>query len=113
MNERRYRIYIDESGDHTYNLLNDPAHRYLALLGVWFRQHDAYAVFADDLERFKRSIFGHRPDKPVILHRSAILNLKGPFGILQDPEIHAKFDAGLLEVVRRAQFTMICVIINK
>jgi len=29
----RYRLYIDESGDHTYKLLDDPSHRYLALLG--------------------------------------------------------------------------------
>ena len=29
---RRYRLYIDESGDHTYNLLDEPEHRFLALL---------------------------------------------------------------------------------
>jgi len=46
----RYRLYIDESGDHTYNLLDDPSHRYLALLGVWFRLPDDYQDFADDLE---------------------------------------------------------------
>ena len=50
----RYRLYVDESGDHTFNLMEDPAHRYLALLGVWFRQADEYVAFADDLERFKR-----------------------------------------------------------
>lgn len=57
----RYRLYIDESGDHTYKLLDDPSHRYLALLGVWFRQVDHYVAFADDLERFKRDILG--PDR--------------------------------------------------
>jgi hypothetical protein len=35
----RYRLYIDESGDHSYNLLEDPSHGYLAPLGVWFRQY--------------------------------------------------------------------------
>jgi len=65
----RYRLYIDESGDHTYNLLDEPSHRYLALLGVWFRQADDYVAFADDLDKFKRELFGPRPDKPVILHR--------------------------------------------
>jgi len=48
----RYRLYIDESGDHTYKLLDDTSHLYLALLGVWFRQVDDYTAFADDLERF-------------------------------------------------------------
>jgi len=75
----RYRLYIDESGDHTYNLLDDPSHRYLALLGVWFRQADDYLAFADDLEGLKREMFGLCPDNPVILHRSDIVNRKGAF----------------------------------
>jgi hypothetical protein len=109
----RYRLYIDESGDHTYKLLDDPSHRYLALLGVWFRQGDQYTAFADDLERFKRESFGPRPDKPVVLHRSGIINRKGPFGLLCRPEVPERFDSGLLEVVSRARFKMACVIINK
>ncbi len=81
----RYRLYIDESGDQVYNLLDDPAHRFLALLGVWFRQDPDYTAFTDDLERFKRAIFGPRPDNPVILTRSAIINRKGAFGVLSQP----------------------------
>ena len=109
----RYRLYIDESGDHTYNLLDDPSHRYLALLGVWFRQADDYVAFADDLERFKRAIFGPRPDRPVVLHRSDIMNRKGCFGALCNPQVRKRFDAGLLEVINKARFKMVCVIIDK
>lgn len=109
----RYRLYIDESGDHIYNLLGDLSQRYLALLGVWFRQSDDYLAFSDNLERFKRGIFGPRPDKPVILHRTDIINRRGAFGLLCNPEIHEKFNAELLEVVRNARFTMVCVVIDK
>ena len=109
----RYRLYIDESGDHTYNLLEEASHRYLALLGVWFEQADDYVAFADDLERFKRGIFGPRPDRPVVLHRSDIINRKGSFGLLCNPEIRERFNAALLEVIIRAQFKMVCVIIDK
>jgi hypothetical protein len=109
----RYRLYIDESGDHTYNLLDEPSHRYLALLGLWFRQADHYVAFADDLEKFKRELFGPRPDKPVVLHRSHIINRKGPFGLLQNPEFCERFNTGLLEVMGRATFKMVCVIIDK
>jgi hypothetical protein len=112
-NPARYRLYIDESGDHTYNLLGDPSHRYLSLLGVWFRQADDYVAFADDLERFKRELFGPRPDKPVVLHRSDIINRKGPFGLLCRPELRRRFDEGLLEVIGRAQFRMACIILDK
>jgi hypothetical protein len=109
----RYRLYIDESGDHTYNLLDDPSHRYLALLGVWFKQAKDYVEFADNLERFKRTIFGPRPDKPVVLHRSEIINRKGPFGLLCNPQVRKRFDAALIEVIGRAHFRMVCVIIDK
>ncbi len=108
----RYRLYIDESGDHTYNSLEDPSHRYLALLGVWFGT-DHYVTFADDLERFKRDIFGPRPDKPVILHRSDIINRKGPFGVLCDAKKRATFDKGLLQIISSARFRMVCVVIDK
>ncbi len=109
----RYRLYIDESGDHTYNLLEEASHRYLALLGVWFRQADDYVAFADDLEHFKRGIFGPRPDRPVVLHRSDIINRKGCFGVLCNSEIRERFNAALLEVIIRARFKMVCVIIDK
>lgn len=110
---QRYRLYIDESGDHTYNLLDDPSHRFLALLGVWFRQADAYVAFADHMEEFKRGIFGPRPDKPVVLHRSAIVNRKGAFGVLCDPKVEEKFNTGLLKLIEQGRFMMVCVVIDK
>jgi hypothetical protein len=109
----RYRLYVDESGDHTYKLLDDPGHRYLALLGVWFQQGDEYAHFADDLDKLKRDIFGHSPDEPIVLHRSDIINRRGPFGALKKPGLQEQFDAGLLNMVSRARFTMVCVVIDK
>src|SRR5215212_4742053 len=78
----RYRLYIDESGDHTYNKLDDIGHRYLALLGVWFKQQKDYLEFVHELEQFKNNLFGERPDSPVILHRTDIINRRGAFGIL-------------------------------
>jgi len=109
----RYRLYIDESGDHTYNLLDRTSHRYLALLGVWFEQGEAYVRFADGLDAFKREIFGPRPDEPVILHRSDIINRKGPFGILCDEVAHGRFDEGLLRLAAEGDFKMVLVVIDK
>lgn len=110
---KRYRLYIDESGDHTYELLEEAEHRYLALLGLWFEQSTDYIEYSDSLAAFKRRIFGPRPDEPVILHRSDIINRKGEFGILRDAEIHRNFDEVLLEVVDAARFNMVCVVIDK
>jgi len=109
----RYRLYLDESGDHTYKQLDDVARRYLGLLGVWFRQADDYVTFADDLDRFKRDIFGARPDKPIVLHRSDIINRKGCFGILCSDAVRHRFDEALLGLVHQANFRMVCVVIDK
>lgn len=109
----RYRLYIDESGDHTYGSLDDPAHRYLALLGVWFRQANDYVTFADALEGLKRVVFGPSPDEPVVLHRSDIVNRRGRFAVLRDAVRHAAFDEGLLDLIIRSRFTMVCVVIDK
>ena len=109
----RYRLYIDESGDHTFNLLDDPSHRFLGLLGVWFLQKDDYVAFVDQMEAFKKSIFGPRPDKPVVLHRSDIINRKGPFGLLTNNSVHKQFDDGLLSLIQEAKFRMVCVVIDK
>jgi hypothetical protein len=109
----RYRLYIDESGDHALKAVEAPEQRYLALLGVWFRQNPDYVAYADALEEFKRKVFGPRPDKPVVLHRTAIMNRKGAFGVLCDDALRLKFDEGLLSVVKDAQFHMVCVIIDK
>ena len=53
--------------------MDQPEHRFLALLGVWFEQTPDYLAFAGALESLKRDIFGPHLDKPVILHRSDIL----------------------------------------
>lgn len=109
----RYRLYIDESGDHAYNKLDDIGHRYLALLGVWFRQQKDYLEFVHELEQFKDNLFGERPDSPVILHRTDIINRRGAFGILCDDDKRKRFDEGLLELISRAHFKMICVLLDK
>jgi len=109
----RYRLYIDESGDHTYNQMGTVAHRYLSLLGVWFQLGDEYNAFATELEHFKLDFFGQRPDNPVVLHRSEVINRKGAFGILCDEVNRNRFDAELLGIVSRARFKMICVVLDK
>jgi len=108
-----YRLYIDESGDHSYNQMNQISHRYLCLLGVWFRLEDHYLSFSDRLEALKREVFGPHPDNPVVLHRSKIINRRGPFGRLRDEALGQSFDEGLIECVRAAEFKSVCVVIDK
>lgn len=112
--KRRFRLYVDESGDHTFSLADDDNHRYLGLLGVWFDSQAPYMEFARALGDLKREIFGWHPDDPPIcFHRKDILMRRNIFVRLRDPEVNRRFDAGLLKVVRDAQFCMTCVVIDK
>ena len=110
--EQRYRLYIDESGDHVFRKLDDARHRYLCLLGCWFR-NPAYSTFHQDLESLKQTHFPHSPDDPVILHREDIVRRRGPFWRLRNPALASMFDTDLLSLVERTDFTAVAVVIDK
>lgn len=110
--DETFRLYIDESGDHVFKRMEDASHRFLCLLGCWFRGRDLRA-FHEDLERFKQTHIPHNPDEPVILHREDIINRRKAFWRLRDVEVAERFDAALLEVVAVAEFRVVAVVIDK
>jgi hypothetical protein len=110
--ENRYRLYIDESGDHVFRKLDDAGHRYLCLLGCWFRGAD-YRTFHDSLAQFKQKHIPHSPDEPVILHREDIINRRRAFWRLRDSASEAAFDRDLLTLVAQANFKVAAVVIDK
>ena len=110
--ESRFRLYIDESGDHVFRATTEPSHRFLCLLGCWFSNPD-YLVFHDALEDFKKKFVHHHPDRPVILHREDIINARRAFKILQDEHVKEEFDAALLSVIAAAKFSVVAVVIDK
>jgi len=108
----RYRLYIDESGDHVFRHLDKESHRYLCLLGCWFRAED-YRQFHQDLEAFKQRHVPHSPDEPVILHREDIINRRSSFWRLRDPNKAEAFDKELLELIASARFRLVAVVVDK
>lgn len=111
--KRRYRLYIDESGDHTFSQVEDPIHRHLTLMGIWFEHYEAYPVFEASMLTFKDSIFGSRHDNPVILHRSDIIERRGPFHALADPRTSRRFDEGLLALTENSDYLVCAVVLDK
>jgi hypothetical protein len=110
----RYRLYIDESGDHTLQLVDNDNHRYLGLLGLWFDTDEPYKIFAQALNELKRDIFAHHPDDPPIcLHRKDLIDRKGVFRPLHNQDRNERFERGLIKVVQEANFCMTCVVIDK
>jgi len=110
--EDRYRLYLDESGDHVYREVEDIPHRFLCLLGCWFQNPD-YLEFHKSLDQLKSKYFTHHPDDPVVLHREDIINRRKAFKILRDNDVRDQFDDDLLDVISKAQFRVVAVVIDK
>jgi len=110
--DNQYRLYIDESGDHVYKKMSHPSHRYLCLLGCWFRGAD-YRTFHIALEALKQEHLPHNPDEPIVLHRDDLINRRGPFGVLREPPRAEAFDSDLVGLIAKTDFRVVSVVIDK
>jgi hypothetical protein len=110
---KRYRFYLDESGDHTTNDLDDPDRRYLGLTGVIVEMSYYREQFHPALEGLKQAVFPHSPDDPCVLVRSRIIDRKGIFGRLNDPKINAAWETGILDFLGTHLTRIFTVVIDK
>ncbi len=109
----RCRLYVDESGDHTYHEIQDLTKRYLCLLGCIIKGEIYRTSFQPKLEQLKQKHFPHNPDEPVILHRSDIINKRGPFWRLRNPVNEKAFNRDLLSFLEEQDYTTISIVIDK
>jgi hypothetical protein len=109
----RFRLYIDESGDHTYRNLDDVIRLYLGLTGIVIESDYYRLEFQPKLEALKQSHFPHNPDEPFILHREELCNHRYAFGVLDDPGRNVAWENDFADFVRTAQFQLFTVIIDK
>lgn len=65
------------------------------------------------MEALKQKHFPHSPDEPIILHRTDIINCKGPFWRLRDAEAKAAFDHDLIDFLKDESYHVITVVIDK
>lgn len=111
----RYRIFIDESGDHGFKNLNDdspPGQRYFCLTGCVFKLSKQYQNAVDKIIALKKKYWPN-DFEPIILHTDDIKKASGKFSILRNPETRKEFDKDLLEILSEMQFTIICVVLDK
>ena len=110
---KRYRLYVDESGDHTYKNLDDVNRRYLGLTGIAIESNYYRLEFQPKLEALKQVHFPHNPDDPLILHREELCNHRYAFGVLDNPDNNAAWEQGFEDFVRTTQFELFTIIIDK
>lgn len=113
MDAKRYRLYIDESGDHTYSTIDAPEKRYLGITGVIFESEYYRNTFHQQFEDFKQKHFPHNPDEPVILHRKELIGRRGPFGRLRNVDKEKAFNEVFLELLQEKDYLVISVVIDK
>ena len=109
----RFRLYIDESGDHTFKHLHSEDRRYLGLLGVILPYSAEYTVFHDSMIALKEKHFVTHPDNPVILHRDDIIKRRKWFVVLRDEKKDSEFKADLLRFIQEQIYSVIIVVIDK
>ena len=102
-----YRLYIDESGDHTYRLLDDENRRYLGITGVlcWKPGYDKNIPEA--VEALKKKYLRYDPDRPPILVRSDIVKRKGGYGVLREAARREAWSNDVVKLFEEAPITKI------
>jgi hypothetical protein len=114
MDHKRYRLYIDEAGDHVYSQdENNAATRYLGITGVLF-ENELYKNFVHpNFLAFKERHFPHHPDEPVIFHRKELINKSGPFRPILDSNREMIFNDDLLQTLNAYDFKLFTIVIDK
>lgn len=139
MTRKHFRLYIDESGDHSYGKnelrklkiitrnntielpinhypdLEEDDKRYLAIIGCIIETVKYQTTFRPKLEELKQRHFPHNPNRPVILHRKDIINKHGPFWRLKEHEKEKEkaFNKDLLSFFEEQDYIIIMVVIDK
>jgi hypothetical protein len=109
----QYRIYIDESGDHTFDHCDEDSSRYLCLLGCVIEREHYRKSFQPDFEALKQRHFRYDPDDPLILVRSQIFSRNGAFWVLRDNQKRQNFNEDLLDFIQKHEFMIIAVVLDK
>jgi len=109
----KYRMYIDEVGNHDLKSSENPLHRFLSLTGVIIELGYISKRLFPDIENLKFKYFKSHPDDPIILHRKKLVNAKYPFKTLKDEKIKRQFDKELLAYLNNWEYSVVTVCLDK
>ena len=110
----RYRMYIDESGDHVVSAKwSNPDNRYLGLTGVVIDKETYRTQTHPEFWSLKQGFFPHDPDDPVILVRNRIAKKLGPFGVLSDPGVATNWEKQIIRFLNKHVSQVFTVVVDK
>lgn len=105
----KYIVYVDESGDHSLQSIDDNYPVFVLAFCVFHKRHYSEQVVSA-LEKFKFNYFGH---DQIILHEHEIRKQKGVFSILCSREQEAQFINELTGIIEYSNFILISCVIDK
>ena len=108
-----YRIYIDESGDHSYSRLDIPDRRYLGLTAVVMRKGDYDPSVIQGLEDLKRRHLRYDADNPPVLVRKQIMERRSFFSVLADPVVRREWDDDVIRFLSNCPMQVFSVVLDK
>lgn len=110
----KYRLYIDEVGNHDLGKCDNFDNRFLSLTGVLISLSHVREVVHPEMERLKYVHFGHHPDNlPLIFHRKELVNANHPFEKLRDLDNREHFNKDFLDHLARWKYKVFSVCIDK
>jgi hypothetical protein len=102
-NYGKYIVYVDESGDHNLQSIDDSYPIFVLAFCVFHKRHYS-EVIVSALEKFKFNHFGH---DQVVLHENEIRRRKGLFNIFKDRAHQQTFMDELTQVIEFSNFILI------
>ncbi|MBE8715760.1 DUF3800 domain-containing protein [Cellvibrio polysaccharolyticus] len=105
----KYIVYVDESGDHGMQTVDEQYPLFVLAFCVFHKRHYSEKV-VPALEKFKFNYFGH---DQVILHENEIRKEKGTFTIFRSREQKHQFIGDLTDIIEYSNFILISCVIDK
>lgn len=112
MNDRKYRLYIDESGTHNYSNSTSVKERYLCLLGVIIPSEHNDIFITPKWEEL-RSMFTEDADFPPVFHYVDVVSKKNEFSKLSDEEFKNVFNETYISFLTNGNYVVCCVVLDK
>jgi len=105
----QYIVYVDESGDHSLQSIDDQYPLFVLAFCVFHKRHYSEAI-VPALEKFKFNYFGH---DQVVLHENEIRKEKGAFNIFRSRDEKYHFLNQLTDIIEFSNFILISCTIDK
>lgn len=104
----KYIIYVDESGDHSLQSIDEQYPLFVLAFCIFHKRHYSESI-VPALEKFKFNYFGH---DQVILHENEIRKEKGAF-LFRNKEEKLNFIDELTTIIDFSNFILITCVIDK